>query len=74
MFVPVTVAAGALSFASVETPSLGVHLFGTALSLRMATVDFSLAGDQIEVRGMSLQEAIHPFNPKRLRGGRPIFG
>ena len=45
MFVLVTLAAGALSFASVGAPRLGVCLFATALSLRTATVDFSLAGD-----------------------------
>ena len=28
---------------------------------------------QIEVRGMPLQEAVHEFNPKRLRVGQPIF-
>jgi uncharacterized protein (DUF362 family) len=29
--------------------------------------------DQIEVRGLALQEAVHPYNPKRLKVGQPIF-
>ena len=27
----------------------------------------------IEVRGLPLKEAIHPFNPNRLKVGEPIF-
>jgi uncharacterized protein (DUF362 family) len=30
--------------------------------------------DQIEVRGLPLKEAIHPFNPRRLKVGDPLFG
>lgn len=29
--------------------------------------------DDIEVRGLQLKEAIHPFNPQRLKVGAPIF-
>ena len=28
---------------------------------------------EIEVRGLPLQEAVHEFNPKRLKVGQPIF-
>lgn len=30
--------------------------------------------NKIEVRGLRLQEAVHEFNPKRLKVGQPIFG
>jgi hypothetical protein len=29
---------------------------------------------QIEVRGLSLKDALYPFNPKRLKVGEPLFG
>ena len=29
--------------------------------------------DDIEVRGLSLNEAMYPFNPQRLKVGEPIF-
>ena len=45
MFVLVAVAAAALSFWSVGATALGVCFFATAVCLRIATVDFSLAGD-----------------------------
>ena len=45
MFLLVTIAAVALSFTSVGAPILGACLFATALLLRIASVDFSLAGD-----------------------------
>lgn len=29
--------------------------------------------EEIEVRGLALKDAVHPFNPKRLKVGEPIF-
>jgi hypothetical protein len=29
--------------------------------------------EEIEVRGLPLSEAVHEFNPKRLKVGHPIF-
>ena len=29
--------------------------------------------EDIEVRGLPLKEAVHPFNPRRLQVGKPLF-
>jgi hypothetical protein len=29
--------------------------------------------ERIEVAGLPLEEAVHPFNPRRLPVGKPIF-
>ncbi len=43
------------------------------LKLAASTGIGSVDLDRIEVRGLSVREACHPFNPTRLKVGNPIF-
>ncbi|NQT12603.1 MAG: DUF362 domain-containing protein [Planctomycetes bacterium] len=52
-----------------EFPFPGENHLKLLASVGVGTIDL----ERIDVRGLPLAEAIHPFNPKRLTVGQPIF-
>ena len=52
-----------------QFPFMGDNHLALLAAQGVGTNDVS----QIEVRGLPLREALHPFNPQRLRVGKPLF-
>ena len=52
-----------------QFPFMGENHLKLLAEKKIGTIEL----DKIDVRGLALNEAVHPFNPKRHRVGSPIF-